>query len=770
VNWTENGTPVSTTPSYTFNVLDNRNLVANFSINTYTISTSSNPSQGGTTSGGGSFNFNQTATLTATPNTGYSFVNWTENGTPVSTNANYSFSVTTNRTLVANFRINTYTISTSSNPTQGGTTSGGGSFNFNQTATVSAIANTGYSFVNWTENGTPVSTNANYSFSVTANRTLVANFRINSFTISTSSNPTQGGTTSGGGSFNFNQTATVSAIANTGYSFVNWTENGTPVSTTPSYTFNVASNRTLVANFRIYSFIVSTSSNPSQGGTTSGGGSYNFNQTATLTATPNTGYSFVNWTENGTPVSTNANYSFSVTTNRTLVANFRINTYTISTSSNPSQGGTTSGGGSFNFNQTATVSAIANTGYSFVNWTENGTPVSTNANYSFSVTTNRTLVANFRINTYTISTSSNPTQGGTTSGGGSYNFNQTATVSAIANTGYSFVNWTENGTPVSTNANYSFSVTTNRTLVANFRINSFTISTSSNPSQGGTTSGGGSYNFNQTATLTATPNTGYSFVNWTENGTPVSTNANYSFSVTTNRTLVANFRINSFTISTSSNPTQGGNTSGGGLYNFNQTATLTATPNTGYSFVNWTENGSPVSTTPSYTFNVTSNRTLVANFRINSFTISISSNPTQGGTTTGGGSYNFNQTATVSAIANTGYSFVNWTENGTPVSTTPSYTFNVTDNRNLVANLEPTLKNLNPFYIYPNPTNDFIYVKSKEKEVKLVKIYDLLGRLILEQHFSSNNVVIDLTSLNNAVYFAEVYSEDNKKIFRIIKN
>ena len=239
--------------------------------------------------------------------------------------------------------------------------------------------------------------------------------------------------------------------------------------------------------------------------------------------------------------------------------------------------------------------------------------------------------------------------------------------------------------------------------------------------------------------------------------------------------MVANFRINSFTISTSSNPTQGGNTSGGGLYNFNQTATLTATPNTGYSFVNWTENGSPVSTTPSYTFNVTSNRTLVANFRINSFTISISSNPTQGGTTTGGGSYNFNQTATVSAIANTGYSFVNWTENGTPVSTTPSYTFNVTDNRNLVANLEPTLKNLNPFYIYPfyiypNPTNDFIYVKSKEKEVKLVKIYDLLGRLILEQHFSSNNVVIDLTSLNNAVYFAEVYSEDNKKIFRIIKN
>ncbi len=39
----------------------------------------------------------------ATPGTGYNFRNWTENGTNVSTSANYTFTASTNRTLVANF-------------------------------------------------------------------------------------------------------------------------------------------------------------------------------------------------------------------------------------------------------------------------------------------------------------------------------------------------------------------------------------------------------------------------------------------------------------------------------------------------------------------------------------------------------------------------------------------------------------------------------------------------------------------------------------------
>lgn len=73
---------------------------------------------------------------------------------------------------------------------------------------------------------------------------------------------------------------------------------------------------------------------------------------------------------------------------------------------------------------------------------------------------------------------------------------------------------------------------------------SYTISTYANPTDGGAITGAGTYQQGVSCTLTATANNGYTFTNWTENGTIVSTNTNYTFDVTANRTLVANFTIN----------------------------------------------------------------------------------------------------------------------------------------------------------------------------------------------------------------------------------
>ena len=72
----------------------------------YTINTTCSPANGGTVTGGGTYQQGQTCALTATANSGYTFGNWTENGSVVSTNANYTFTVTGNRSLVANFTCN----------------------------------------------------------------------------------------------------------------------------------------------------------------------------------------------------------------------------------------------------------------------------------------------------------------------------------------------------------------------------------------------------------------------------------------------------------------------------------------------------------------------------------------------------------------------------------------------------------------------------------------------------------------------------------------
>ena len=71
--------------------------------------------------------------------------------------------------------------------------------------------------------------------------------------------------------------------------------------------------------------------------------------------------------------------------------------------------------------------------------------------------------------------------------------------------------------------------------------NTFEITASANPSEAGMLSGVGTYEQGAECTLTATANDGYTFTNWTENDEVVSTDATYTFTVTGDRTLVANF-------------------------------------------------------------------------------------------------------------------------------------------------------------------------------------------------------------------------------------
>ena len=680
-----NGTVVN----YTFDELGNR-TTKTVKTATVTVAATASPVAGGAVTGAGSFTVGQSCMLAATATTGYSFVNWTENGVAVSTSASYVFTVSTARILIANFTANSYAVSASANPTAGGTITGTGNYSFGTSCTITAISNTGYTFTNWTENGTVVSTSASYIFTVSSARTLVANFTANSYAVSASANPTAGGTITGAGNYSYGTSCTLKATANTGYVFTNWTENGTVVSNVASYVFAVSKARTLVANFTANSYAIAATANPIVGGTITGAGNYSFGTSCTLTATTNTGYTFTNWTENGMVVYTSASYVFNVSTARTLVANFTANSYAVSSTANPTAGGTITGAGNYSFGTSCTLKATTNTGYVFTNWTENGTVVSTSASYVFNVSTSRTLVANFIANSYAVSASANPTAGGTITGAGNYTYGTSCTLKATANTGYVFTNWTENGTIVSTSASYVFAVSTIRTLVANFTANSYAIAANANPIVGGTITGAGNYTYGTSCTLKATANTGYVFTNWTENGTIVSTSASYVFMIAVARTMVANFVQNTvnYTVSSSASPTDGGTISGNGEYKGGTSCTLVATANTGYTFVNWTESGAQVSTSASYNFVIGGNRILVANFTPNqiNYTVSASSSPTVGGTIVGSGSYQSGVACNLIASANSGYVFINWTENGIEVSTNSSYNFTVSANRTLVAN------------------------------------------------------------------------------------
>lgn len=252
-------------------------------------------------------------------------------------------------------------LTVSSNPVAGGTVSGGGLFAQGSLVTVVATPNAGYTFTNWTDNGVVVSTSSSYQFPMAGNRALVANFKIvpaSQFAVVLSSLPVAGGSTTGSGSYNNGTLVTITATPNAGYTFVNFTESGNVVSTSPSYQFAIAGNRTIVANFKIVpasQFSVNLSSNPAAGGSTNGSGAYNAGASVTVTATPNAGYNFVSWTDNGVVVSQSASYSFIIITNRVLVANFALI---------PPVGGVGIGPGAINLGTAGDFSILTKTGIS----------------------------------------------------------------------------------------------------------------------------------------------------------------------------------------------------------------------------------------------------------------------------------------------------------------------------------------------------------------------------------------------------------------------
>ena len=109
----EGTTIVSYEPSYSFEVLSDRQFTAIFALKEYQITLSANPEEGGLVSGSGTYTHGQTVSVVAESNDNYIFEKWTStDGTIVSTNKQYVFDVTEDVNLVAHF-INTESINES---------------------------------------------------------------------------------------------------------------------------------------------------------------------------------------------------------------------------------------------------------------------------------------------------------------------------------------------------------------------------------------------------------------------------------------------------------------------------------------------------------------------------------------------------------------------------------------------------------------------------------------------------------------------------------
>ena len=116
-----------------------------------------------------------------------------------------------------------------------------------------------------------------------------------------------------------------------------------------------------------------------------------------VTAVPNTGYHFVDWSDAST---VNPRTDTNVTANITVTANFAITTYTLTYTAGANGSITGTSPQTVDHGASGTVvTAVPNTGYHFVSWSDG---VLTAARTDTNVTSDITVTATFAITSYTL--------------------------------------------------------------------------------------------------------------------------------------------------------------------------------------------------------------------------------------------------------------------------------------------------------------------------------------------------------------------------------
>ena len=416
-----------------------------------------------------------------------------------------------------------------------------------------------------------------------------------------------------------NKTFTITPNAN--YHIDSVIVNGVYAGTMSSYTFtNVLSNQTIVAKFAPNALTISASAGENGSITPSGNiaVSYGANQSFTISA--NAGYHIDSVTVDGTNVGAVSSYDFTnVIVNHTITAVFAINTYTLTVNAvngtivkNPEQA-------NYNHETQVILTAIPNIGYHFVEWS--GDLISTENPDTITMSGNKTVTANFVINTYTLSVLAengmvikNPEQE-------NYEHGMQVILTAIADTGYHFVNWSGDFNSIENPD--TITMDANKTVTANFAINTYTLTASVNANHGVINKNPDLplYEHGMQVEITAIPETGYHFSGWS--GDASGAQNPLVVMMDKNKIINAVFIINQYTITLS--------VEGGGTvtkiperqyYSHGTQVKLTATPFQGYYFSEWGEDAA--GTQNPLTITIDTSKNILAVFEIYTYSIEAS--------------------------------------------------------------------------------------------------------------------------------------------------
>lgn len=649
----------------------------------FTLTTTATAGLGEVVGAAATYYYGEEATAFASAAAHSRFVSWS--GDVVSTDNPVSFTVSRNTSIVANFRKDSITVSLTG--TEGGTVA----INYNSVETsgtsvsrrvavgedytIRATAGSHYTFLTWS-NGNGSSEAA---FTATGNdgstTTINASFIPDVATISATANIAVN-SVSGAGSYAYFSSATLSAIAEEHHTFTRWTLGGAEVSTDADYTFTVgdATAGAYVAVFTPKSYTVTAGSGLH--GTATGSGSYTYNTSATIGATPAAGWNFVRWSDGNTenPRTFNVENDVDVTAEyEQIVYHLVLNAVNGTITDEATIEAT-----DYHYGDVVTLTAVNADPltYRWAGWSHGGAQ-----SQSYTVTDNATLTATFTaMDRYNVNVSVNdPVRGTATKDADDYTSVMTAVVRATANYGYRFDHWT--GVPdgnMNDNPIHIVMEAHDTTLQAVFVPQVYTVSTAVNHAGMGTLTGGGAFDYQSVVTLTATPMPGYRVDSWSTGTSRELTQT--SVTVDGNMLVMVNFCTDTFGVSAMADHATvtlkkdgvavPGNS---GSFAFGTTLTLEAEADEHYTGTGWSDGN----TNATRTITVgAEDYTYVYYTTINQYTISGVSDNYEMGYVTGSATRNAGQTTTLVAHANPHYHFVRWDDGETAESRTEVFTSN----------------------------------------------------------------------------------------------
>lgn len=414
------------------------------------------------------YNYNTYVDLFATPNEGYTFVGWFNEGQVLSNETNYKYMMwDEDFTMEARFTYTTYDLKVWSNNSDLGQVMIRNGFSqtfyndqtlkgyYTQTETIVAYSKTDTRFLGWyNEKNELVSTNAVYTFNM-INRNYTLEAKWNSFNVTYD---LDGGVNSKDNPTKYNvdtQDIILNEPTKDGYTFTGWEYKDNIINKIcTSNICHMSLKATWTANTNTPYKVEHYKENIDNS-------NYTLYETDCLTGTTDTLTNGTTKTYTGfkSPTITQVNINGNGETIIKLY--YTRNTYTVTLTKNNDKAGTIAGNGTYKYDKSVTITATTNPGYTFNGWYKNDVLYTNNSSFQYTIeTSNITFEARYTPIKYKI-TIVNQADGVTISGitsGNKYDCGSQVTLSAVnIPTGYT-IKWTRSDGKTHTSNTYSFNV------------------------------------------------------------------------------------------------------------------------------------------------------------------------------------------------------------------------------------------------------------------------------------------------------------------------